>query len=124
MIPIFGFLADITKTIVKSQFPDKAEIARSIAQSDSKTSAAEIQDLMSGSSRWRKKIAYVMSSYFIMYGLLYYLIPQYLHLTKQDDFYMVMETDGHLHSMYISGGIVVISIIGREIVKLVRAFKA
>lgn len=124
MIPIIiPILSSLATTITKSMFPDKVEIAKAMASSDSKTSAAEIQDLMSGASKWRKYVAYISMVYFVIYCSLYYLVPQALHLLKKDDYWTVMETDGHIHSMYISAGIVLVAMIGREVVKLVRAWR-
>ena len=109
--------------VADSVFPDKVKIAEAISKSEQKTSAAEIQDLMSGSSKWRKWVAFGAMLHFLVYTSLYHLIPQALHLMKKDDYYTVMETDIHAHSMYISAGIVVISMVGREILKIVRAIK-
>lgn len=118
-----SLIPTVITTITRSIFPDKGEVAKAIASADSKTSAAEIQDLISGSSRWRKWVAFAAMFHFLLYTSVYHIIPQILRLRGIDDKWLIYETDIHAHSMYISAGIVVISIVGREIVKLVRTIK-
>ena len=121
---IFPFIGNIVNSVVANKYPDKAKIAEAMSQSDVKSSAAEIQDLISGASRWRKKVAYASMLYFLLYSILYYIIPQVIELWGEPrELFIHPQSEASIHSMYISAGLVTTSMIGREIVKLVRAWR-
>lgn len=120
--------------IINKVIPDqnkKYDALIEMAKSDSEATRADtailIKEMDSGVSLWRPRVAYIMTLYFIVFSVLYFIIPPMTEIFEWDICTLgtcnLQPSKDAMFSFVVTSVILLALIIGREIVKFVRALK-
>jgi len=115
--------------IANKLIPDKnkkydalIEMSKSDSEATRADAAILVKEMETGSGSWRPRVAYLLCAYFLIFSGLYFLAPAIIVMGDLNVYYLEPTPDA-MFSLLIASVILLSLVIGREIVKLIRALK-
>lgn len=120
--------------IINKIIPDqnkKYDALVEMAKSDSETTRADaailVKEMDSGVSLWRPRVAYLLTAYFLVFSVIYFIVPPLAEIFEWDICTLgtcnLEPSKDAMFSLVVTSVILLSLIIGREIVKFMRALK-